>query len=300
MELRHLRYFVALGSELHFGRAAARLGITQPPLSRQIQDLEREVGVPLLTRDRHRVGLTDAGRRFLEEALRTLESAERAMSAARTSAAVPSGRIDVGADHGAQLLVLSRVLPRLRTLHPGLRVNIRSLDNVRQTAALRTGEIRVGFVLLPFDGGDLLVEPIVSEPMVLGIARRHPLASRPRVSLRDFGEETFFVYRRDHGPAYHEFSADLLRRSGNRVESTVEVDSLLTVLVQIAAGLGVAVLPASAALLRVEGVAFRPVEEASRSGGGIALARVREKPAPVVETFLAAVHEAFPRRRAHV
>jgi DNA-binding transcriptional LysR family regulator len=299
MELRHLRYFVALGSELHFGRAAIRLGITQPPLSRQIQDLEREVGVPLLTRNRHRVGLTDAGRRFLEQALRTLEAADRALSSARTTGDLAIGRLDVGAAHSAQLSVLSRVLPRIRERHPGLSVNLHTMDSVRAASALRTGEIRVALVNLPFNGRDLLVEPVVNDPMILGLPRRHPLAARARVSLRDLEGETLFLYRRDFAPEYHDFTTDLLRRGGGSVDRSIEVDSLPAALVQIGAGLGVGLLPASSSALRMEGVVYRPLEEDSRSGG-IAVARVREKPAPVVETFLDAVHEAFPRRRVRV
>jgi DNA-binding transcriptional LysR family regulator len=297
VELRHLRYFVALGSELHFGRAAARLGITQPPLSRQIQDLEREVGVPLLSRDRHRVGLTDAGRRFLEEALRTLEAADRALSTARTAGDQAVGRLDVGAAHSAQLAVLSRVLPILRERRPRLAVNLRTMDSVRAAAALRTGEIRVALVNLPFEGRDLLVEPVVDEPMVLGLPRRHPLSGKPRVSLRDVAGDTFFVYRREFAPEYHDFTSDLLRRNGGSVERSVEVDSLPAALVQIGAGLGIALLPASSASFRLDGVVFRPIEEDCRSGG-IAVTRPREKAPPVVETFLEAVREVFPRKRA--
>src|SRR5215470_3343253 len=157
MELRHLRYFVAVAEELHFGRAAIRLHMAQPPLSQQIRQLEQEIGVTLLNRTKRRVELTPAGRAFLEEARRTLAQAERSVRTAQRASRGETGFLAIGFVPTADLDVLPRVLRAWRRRCPDVEVELSALSPAQQVEALREGRIQVGILRPPIDDAGLTV-----------------------------------------------------------------------------------------------------------------------------------------------
>ena len=173
MELRHLRYFVAVAEELHFGRAAVRLRMAQPPLSQQIQALERDLGVVLINRTTRRVALTAAGAAFLLEARRVLEQAERAVHTAQRASRGEIGHLAIGFVPSADLDILPRALRLWRKRFPETDIELRALLPGQQVEALRHGQIQLGILRLPVDDRSLVVKSIHREPLMAALPVRH-------------------------------------------------------------------------------------------------------------------------------
>src|SRR4051812_47302796 len=207
MELRHLRYFVAVAEELHFGRAAKRLRIAQPPLSRQIRDLEREVGTPLFERTPRGVDLTPAGSAFLPEARLTLSQAERAQRTALRAARGETGRLRVGfvgaATHSG---VLPNVLSFFRMHLPSIGLSLFEMDGRQQAEALRDGRIDLGLLHSPPLDADrwLRVESVYTDPVILAVPDDHRLAGRARFTLSGLAEESFVLFTREVAPPIYD------------------------------------------------------------------------------------------------
>jgi DNA-binding transcriptional LysR family regulator len=192
MELRQLRYFVVVADELHFTRAAARLGIAQPPLSKQVRRLEQELGVQLFDRTNRRVGLTAVGRAFLIEAQLALAHADRAVDVANDLRKLQTGRLVIGAQATAEVTVLPRLLPRFRKKFPDVKVLLVSpLTPLEQAAMLKDGQLDVGFVRLPIRDPAVVALPILREPLVAALPSRSPLTRRRYVTLRQELEATW-------------------------------------------------------------------------------------------------------------
>src|SRR5215470_3827007 len=207
MELRHLRYFVAVAEELHFGRAAARLHIAQPPLSRQIRDLEREVGTPLFERVARGVQLTPAGRAFLPEARLTLAQAARAQRTAERAARGEVGRLRVGFVEAA---TYSRVLPEVlgffRMHLPNIGISLFEMDAHAQADAFRDGRIDLGLLhSVPADADRLLhVEHVYTDPMIAAVPGTHRVARQTRIALGAFAAESFVLFPRTDAPRLYD------------------------------------------------------------------------------------------------
>ena len=182
MELRHLRYFVAVATELSFTRAASRLHTSQPSLSQQIRQLEREVGVPLLDRTRHRVSLTSAGRVFLRETQDILSRLDCASAGARPRRGRP-GEISVGSFPAADVKILPALRPRLSVSLPDVRLVLHSKSAVEPIAGLRQGTLDVAFLRGPIDEPDLEVIDLIQEPIALVLPAHHPLARRKQIAV---------------------------------------------------------------------------------------------------------------------
>src|SRR3954469_15451673 len=175
IELRHLRYFVAVAEELHFGRAARRLGITQPPLSLQIQRLEAELGVGLFERTKRRVQLTPAGRTLLEESRNVIAEFSGALDATRRAALGETGSLTVAFAASVMFLSLPKIIRRFREQFPGVRLELPELSTGLQIAALRTGDIDVGFLRESPTDDAILTETVMRERLVLALSKRHEL-----------------------------------------------------------------------------------------------------------------------------
>src|SRR6478672_6204792 len=302
MELRHLRYFVAVAEELNFGRAAQRLHIAQPPLSRQIRDLEREVGTPLFERGARGVELTHAGRAFLPEVRLTLAQAERAQRTAQRAARGETGRLRVGfveaATHSG---ILPDVLSFFRMHLPSIGLSLLEMDSMQQVDALREGRIDIGIVgTVPLDAERWLrAESVFAEPLVLAVPNEHALSGRRRFTLADLATESFVLFPRYAAPTLYDDIVARCRAAGFSPRVTQEAAGWHTMVSLVSAGVGVAFVPQSLARPPQPGVAFRTVRDLSLTHEMTALWRQGEK-SPVRERFviaLRAVARARPRAK---
>lgn len=300
MELRHLRYFVAVAEELHFSRAAARLHIAQPPLSQQIRHLEHELGVTLLFRTRRRVELTDAGRALLEEARRLLAGAERAARVARRAGGGEVGQLSVAFVPSADLDVLPRALRVWHARFPDVELELQTLLPAAQLEGLAAGRLHVGILRLPVSAErELVVEPLQEEPLVAAVPQRHRLAARARVRLGDLAGETILMFQRHVAPGYYDLLTSACLAAGF-TPRVFHPGSLQTNLALIAAGLGVSLLPTSIRNLRRAGVVYRPLAPPVPRVA-LAVAWRRDERSAVVPAFVEvvrAVARGPGRRRA--
>jgi DNA-binding transcriptional LysR family regulator len=295
MELRHLRYFLAVAEELHFGRAAARLHIAQPPLSQQIRQLEAELGYPLFLRTQRRVRITEAGAAFRDEARALLERLELAKAAAGRVARGEAGALAVGFVASATYALLPRLYRRFRERHPGVTLGLEEMSTAEQVEALRAGRIQVGLARPPVGDDTLHVETLAEEPLVAALPARHPLAARARLPLRALAHEPFVLFPRHPRPGWIDVVQEACRAAGFRPAVAQEVLELSTAVTLVAAGIGVSLVPASAQGLRLDGVAYRPLQAPAPRTTLVALRRPDEL-RPVVERFLAVTRELLRER----
>ena len=293
MELRHLRYFIAVADVLHFGRAAKRLHISQPPLSRQIQSLEEELGVVLFHRTRRAVRLTAPGVKFLEEARRTLLQAERSIEVARRAGRGELGKLEIGFAPFSDMAILPRVLGEFRRRTPDVELRLHYLNTPEQLQALREGTIDVGLLRLPADAEGLVVETILREPIVLAMPKGHRLCKRAAVPLKALADEPYVNFPRDYAPRFYDLILSICRDAGIGIQVAIEAVSIHNNLNLIAGGMGVSLLPESVGELRRSGVVFRPLASAAplmETGIG----HRRPDRGKELASFLAVVKELYP------
>lgn len=290
VELRHLRYFVAVAEELHFGRAAARLRVSQSPLSQQIIQLERALGVELLKRTKRRVELTAAGEVYLQEARRVLAYNARAEEAARRAGRGEAGKLVLGfagsAAYGVLPLLLKASRERLPDLGVELRGEMLSSELVR---ALGEDEIQVAILMrTSTENPDLAVTVVRREPFVVALPSDHPLARRRLVDPRDLSEEPFVIFPRRRGAVLHDAVINACQDAGFSPQVVQEATELPTQVSLVAAGMGVALVPASMRQLRYHGVVYRSLIGAPPAPD-TAVAWRREGETPTVQAFLRVV-----------
>ena len=262
-DLRQLRHFIAVAERLHFGRAAAALHISQPPLSRSIRDLEARVGATLLARTRRSVALTPEGARFLEEAKRLLAQLERAVQEVGSMAAGAGGRLRLGFVSLADYGVLPGLLKAYKAARPGVELALREMLSPGQAAALASGELDIGLLLPPVAGADLEHIVVQRERFVAALPARHRLAhTRGRIAVRELAGEAFVMVPRALAPGLHDIIAALTARAGFAPRIVQEAIQMQTVVSLVSSGLGVALVPASVANLGRRGVAYRELADA--------------------------------------
>lgn len=261
MELRQLRYFVAVAEELHFTRAAARLGIAQPALSQQIRRLETTLGVELFSRTKRRVTLTPAGRAFLAEARGTLEQARRAALIARRTAAGELGPLTLGFVGSATDALLPRALPTLRARHPELKVVLREMTSAAQIDALSRGDIDLGLLRPPSPlVPGLRTRLVAREPLVCALPADHPLARRERLTPGDLHGQPFVLFPRRQGPWLYDLITAYCRGADGAAPNVVqEAVMMQTITALVAAGTGLSLVPASQQAITRKGLAYRPL-----------------------------------------
>jgi DNA-binding transcriptional LysR family regulator len=259
VELRHLRYFVAVAEALHFSRAAQRLHVAQPALSQQIQKLERELGVTLLARTKRRVSLTEPGKAFLEEARRTLSNAESAITAARRAAAGETGRLRVGYVEWGIYLFLPAVLRRYRELYPAVDLRIAVMDREPQREALLRGDLDLGFFALRDDERGFSAELMAADPLVSVLPDTHPGARRRRVPLAALGADPWVLLPRELRTQYVEVVLRACAAAGFAPHVVQEAPELGSVAALVSAGLGVSLVPRAFASRPRDHVAVRPL-----------------------------------------
>jgi len=213
MELRHLRYFIAVAETLNFSKASLRLNIAQPPLSRQIKQLEDELGTPLLLRDRRRVALTDAGRIFLQEARAILNHSVHAMESVRRAAKGELGFLRIGIGSGLGHAV-NRVLFEHAKSFPGIEIECKDILSTLQNAALREREVDVGFLYPPVDADHVISRPLFEEPFLVYLSSSHPLARRRKLRLVQLKDEPLLLYDRTVSSGVYDKTLELYVKAG--------------------------------------------------------------------------------------
>jgi DNA-binding transcriptional LysR family regulator len=265
VELRHLRYFVCIAEELHFGNAAQRLGISQPPLSQQVRALEDELGVRLFDRTSRRVQLTEAGRQFLPEARETLAQADRAARVARSAHSGEIGRLSLGISPSVPFIPhVVDALARFRRTFSQVTIELSELRADEQIAGVERRTLDMG-IMRSFSALELPRQmqslPLQREGMVLVMRKDHPLATCERDPiLGDLDTEPLILFGSMNGAGFNEMLAEHCARLGFTPNVTLEADSFGTLVGLTAAGLGITILSRSLASLNVDSLVFRPIE----------------------------------------
>lgn len=298
MELRHLRYFVAVAEELHFGRAAARLGIAQPPLSMQIRDLESEVGVRLLARTSRHVELTAAGRVFLDGARSILAELDGIISDTQRAQRGETGQLRMGFVSSAAYEVLPTLLRAFRDRYPDIVLRLHAATTLEQIEALRERRFDLGLLRLPIDDAGLAWHVITEEPLVAVLPASHARATREPVPLAALAHESFILYPRADNPAIHDAIIAQCHQAGFSPHITQESGDMQAITGLVASGIGIALVIASPGLRGAPGVVFQPLLGDNVPVWSLALAWRREREvAPAVRAFLTSADAVIDRLR---
>ncbi len=263
MELRHLRYFLAVAEERNFTRAAARVGIGQPPLSQQIRDLETEIGAALFHRVPHGAELTEAGEAFITEARAALSAADRAKLAAQRAARGETGRLALGFTASAAFNpAVTGTIRSFRARWPDVALSLVEMNSNWLVEKLVRGEIDAAFIRPGLeDPEDVRMKRMADEPMLIALPANHPLAGKEdRLELSRLAGEPFVLFPRTVGLSLYDDIRRACRDAGFELTVTQEAPQIPSVVNLVAAGLGVSIVPASIAKIAIDGVVFRPID----------------------------------------
>jgi DNA-binding transcriptional LysR family regulator len=286
MELRHLRYFVAVAEELHFGRAAEKLHISQPPLSMQIRALEDELGVTLLNRTQRHVSLTQAGNALLQDARQILERVEQAVRATRRAGRGEIGELAIGFISIADYNVLPIVLREFRHAYPLVNLTLKESTSDAQVDDLVNGRIDVGLLLPPVAEPALESAPVLREPLIAALPQGHPLAARKgAIPLSALAEDAFILFPRHRAPGLYDDIVSFCRKAGFSPRIGQEAIQMQTIISLVSAELGVALIPESLRNLQRTGVVYKSLREEGPMTE-IHIAWRRGDPLPVLRSFL--------------
>lgn len=300
MELRHLRYFIAVAEELHFGRAAERLGISQPPLSQQIQALEEEIGARLFERTNRRVELTDAGRLFLDESRQVLAQVDKAVLLARRAHLGELGELKIGFTSSAPFTsTIPSSIHAFRKAYPDVHLDLQEMSSRQVLKALLEESLQVG-VIRPLALPDAVhwVE-LFREPLVAVLRADHPLAagSEDGLAIAALAEEPFVFFPRSYGTGLYDQVIALTRQAGFSPRIAQEASEAMTIIGLVSAGLGVSILPASFRRTRVDGVVYRTLSDPEATTA-VWLVRRQNEGSPLALSFIDLVaREAASLRR---
>lgn len=258
MEIRHIRYFVAVAEELNFTRAAEKLHTAQPSLSKQIRDLEIEVGAPLLTRTKRSVALTEAGRAFLDEARLVLAQAQRALTSARRAAEAVARSLTIGFVPAAEIKIFPSTLTTLRARFPDTQIVLKSLTTWEQKLALERGEIDVGFLRPPVDEPNLGFEEVLTERIGALLPADHPAAAKVEVRLADLADTPFLRISPLHAGGLSDVVDRYIKSQGVEFRTAQNVENVLTLMSLVSLGHGFSIMPDYIEHLVFRNVAARP------------------------------------------
>jgi DNA-binding transcriptional LysR family regulator len=285
MELRRLKYMAVLAEELHFGRAAERLGIAQPALTQQIQALERELGVQLFQRTKRSVRLTVAGRVTLDEAIRTLQQADRTALVAQQAGRGQLGHIEIGFVGSAVFSgVLSKAISGFRQANPMVELRLSELGILQQlddvgSARLDLGIVRTPIKSLPIDVG---ISVLYREPIILALPERHPLAKRKKITLKALNDEPFVGLQIHDGVGFNAQVAEMCANGGLSPKVRQRAGLFVALAGMVAGGLGIAFVPDSLRRLHIADVVYRPLDDIAEQSNLAVVFRKSERSTAVV------------------
>ncbi|MBP6558998.1 MAG: LysR family transcriptional regulator [Burkholderiaceae bacterium] len=259
MDLRDMRYFLAVAEEGHMGRAANRLHLSQPPLTRHIQALEEKLGVPLFLRTPKGMALTEAGLTLLQEVPNLLELAQQAAERTRLAGQGWIGRLDVGLFGSGVLDVIPRILAQFHQARPDVKIVLHNLTKDAQLQALRERRITVGFNRLVPAAPDISTMTVLRESLMVALPAVHPLLVLPSLRIRDLANVPLILYPNVPMRGLAQEVSDAFHAEGVPLRVEQEVEDVLTAVALVSAGFGMAVTTQSASNLRLPGVAFRPL-----------------------------------------
>lgn len=297
MELRHLHYFIAVAEELHFSRAAERLRISQPPLSQQIRGLEDELGVKLFDRTKRQVHLTEAGKAFLERSYLVLAQLEQAVEVTQRIGRGEVGRLAIAFVGSATYTVLPDILSSFREQFPAVELRLHELTTAQQIQALHHKQVDVGIVRSAIIEPGLQVECILQESLVLALPTHHPLSAQTEVSLATLKGESFILFPAKMGPVFYEQILRFCQQAGFQPQVAQEAVQMQTIIGLVAAGLGIALVPACLQNFHRSGVLYRPLREQTPKTG-LYLAWRQHDSSPVLSTFLSSARQTT-QQEAH-
>lgn len=292
IEIRHLRYFLAVAQELNFTRAAERLNMAQPPLSRQIQQLEAELGVPLFDRDSRPLALTPGGALFREQALQVVQRMDEMRAMMKRFAAAERPRFVIGFVPSIIYARLPHIIRAFRQAMPDVDLNLIEMMSLEQLAALKEGRIDAGFGRVRFDDPSLRREVLREERLIVAVPLGHPLLAGERpIALRDLAHEPLIIYPREPRPSYADQVLSLFRDHGIEPGAIQEVRELQTAIGLVASDAGICIVPASVRRLERGDVVYRELVEYATSP--IIMSHRRGDPSPALEALLDVVNQMY-------
>ncbi len=293
MELRHLKYFIAVAEELHFTRAAERLHIGQPPLSHAIQMLEADVGAQLFERSKRWVRLTEAGKLFLQDARHILALAEQAAENARRAQRGETGELRIGFTFSTPFTPLfATVINSYREQYPNVTLSLQEMATNNQLEALSQHRIDVGFIRPP-EGGELArgissplrFRKLREDPLVAVLPTTHALAKKKKVPMKDLAQEAFIMYPPSAGTGIYPQILRLCHAAGFAPKIAQEAYDASTIIGLVAAGCGISILPGSFYTIHFDGICYRPIADTGATTA-LLLAQRKGDASPLVENFV--------------
>lgn len=294
MELRHLRYFLAVAEELHFGRAAERIHIAQPPLSQQIKQLEKEIGVQLFRRTKRSVELTEAGKVFQRETYAVLERLEKGILKTQLADRGEAGWLGIGFLSSINYDVLPNVIRSFRNQYPNTELFLQEMQDAEQNQALLEKRIHVGFTRFPIVNKELDYEIVLREDLVVALPSAHRLAQKKTLRLAELAGEPFIMFSRSKPSVYTDYMLRLCAEAGFQPRVVQNVGEVQTALGLVAAEIGITLVPASTQNLKRDGVVYRSLSK-PKPALEIIMQYRKDETSPVFTRFLEIVRSLYRR-----
>lgn len=285
IDIRQLRLFVAVAEELHFGRAAARIGMAQPPFSQQILKLERDLGTVLLLRTSRRVSLTPAGAELLRSAHDLIAYRNRMIERVKRTASGAAGALHIGFAASSAIGILPPIIQRMRERLPDVALHLDDRDGVDFGALIRAGALDAAIVRAPFQTTGIVVEPLQSEPFVAVMTADHPLSGRDTVEPGDLADSPFVLFPRAASPGLYDTIIGMCVGAGFSPSVVQEASAWLSVVSLVESGLGITIAPSSAARHSPTGVVSVPIT-GTNAKAELATIRCEGPASPLVRRFL--------------
>lgn len=286
IEFRHLKYFVVLAEEMHFRRAALRLHISQPPLTRQIQQLEQELGVGLFERKGRGIDLTPAGAVFLDHARNIMSLMDQAVEKTQLTEKGHIGRLDIGIFGSAIFELFPSVVPPFRASFPNINVVLHDLNKSEQIKALRDRRLSVGFSRFVWDEPDLCKELVSTARLHAACPAAHPLATKDIIKVKDLVRQPLILYPRVPRPSFVDKVIGLCRDEGFEPSVEQEVDDVITAVALVSSGQGISIVPDAVRNFSLPGVVYRPFEALPSTSVELHCLYRRDDRSPILHAFL--------------